>query len=73
MSNSDPQPYPTGPRRLTRSRDDKMIAGVCGGLARYLNIDATLARVLTVLALIFSGFFPVGVLYLVAWALMPKE
>lgn len=64
-------PY-TGPKRLTRSRDDRMISGVCGGLARYLNIDATLVRVLMVVAL-FVGFLTPGLLYLVAWALMPQE
>ena len=41
-----------GPKRLTRSRDDRMISGVCGGLARYLNVDATLVRVVMVVALL---------------------
>jgi phage shock protein C len=67
-----PPPYPAGPKRLTRSRDDKMIAGVCGGLARYLNVDATLVRVLMVVALCV-GFFTPGLVYLVAWVLMPEE
>jgi phage shock protein C len=70
IPNPTPQPSWTGPKRLTRSRDDRMISGVCGGLARYLNVDATLIRVLVVVAFVFSGFFPVGVLYLIAWALM---
>lgn len=79
MSTPQPQPQPernvfgSGRKRLTRSREDKMISGVCGGLARYLNIDATLVRVLMVLAFVFTGFFPVGAVYLVAWALMPRE
>lgn len=78
MSHSQPEPQPdrdlfgTGPRRLTRSRDDKMVAGVCGGLARYLNVDATLVRVVMVVALAV-GFFTPGLLYLVAWVLMPEE
>jgi phage shock protein C len=66
------QPGPSGPKRLTRSRDDKMISGVCGGVARYLNIDATLIRVLMVVALLI-GFFTPGIAYLIAWALIPEE
>ncbi|MEP6816988.1 MAG: PspC domain-containing protein [Marmoricola sp.] len=69
---TNPQPFGAGPKRLTRSRDDKMIAGVCGGLARYFNIDATLVRVLMVVALCV-GFFAPGLLYVVAWVLMPEE
>jgi phage shock protein PspC (stress-responsive transcriptional regulator) len=74
MSNPLPyqQPGSNGPKRLTRSRDDRMISGVCGGLARYLNVDATLIRVLMVVALLV-GFFTPGLAYLIAWALIPEE
>jgi phage shock protein PspC (stress-responsive transcriptional regulator) len=65
-------PDPSGPRRLTRSRDDRIISGVCGGVARYLNVDATLVRVLMVVALVLGAFTP-GLLYLVAWVLMPEQ
>jgi phage shock protein C len=70
MSNY-PQNYPEKPvRRLTRSGSDKMIAGVCGGIAEYFNVDATLVRVITVvLALFFGGGF---IAYLLAWIIMPK-
>jgi phage shock protein C len=61
-----------GPKRLTRSRDDRMISGVCGGVARYLNVDATLVRVVMVVALLV-GFLAPGIAYLIAWALMPEE
>jgi phage shock protein C len=80
MSNPEPTPYQQpqnpfpgpGPKRLTRSRDDRMISGVCGGLARYLNVDATLVRVVMVVALLV-GFLAPGIAYLIAWALMPEE
>ena len=77
MSNPEPtpppyQPAPQGPKRLTRSRDDRVVSGVCGGIARYLNVDATLIRVLMVVALLV-GFFTPGIAYLIAWALMPQE
>jgi phage shock protein C len=65
------QPEQPGPRRLTRSRTDRMIAGVCGGFAAYSGIDATIVRLLMVLLAAFGGG---GVLlYLVAWVLVPEE
>jgi phage shock protein PspC (stress-responsive transcriptional regulator) len=60
-----------GPRLLRRSRTDRYIGGVCGGVADYLNMDATLVRILTVVLTLFTGV-PV-VLYLVALFLMPEE
>ena len=60
-----------GPKQLRRSRTDRYIGGVCGGVASYLNMDATLVRILTVLITLFTGV-PV-ILYLVALFLMPEE
>ncbi len=63
-----PQPA----KRLVRTSQDQMIAGVCGGLARYLGVDPTLIRVAAVVALVFG--FPGAVIgYVVAWAIMPRE
>lgn len=60
------------PKRLLRTRDDQMIAGVCGGLARYLGVDPTLVRVAAVIALVFA--FPAALVgYLLAWAIMPSN
>jgi phage shock protein PspC (stress-responsive transcriptional regulator) len=59
-----------GPRRLYRSRDDRMIGGVCGGLAEYFGIDPVIVRIIAV-ALVFAG--GAGVLaYLAAWLLVPE-
>jgi phage shock protein C len=64
-----PTPEPT--KRLVRTRDDQMIGGVCGGLARYLGVDPTLVRVVAVVALVFA--FPATIVgYLLAWAIMPS-
>lgn len=63
--------YPSGPKQLRRSRNDRYIGGVCGGVANYLNMDATLVRILTVVITLFTGV-PV-ILYLVALFLMPEE
>lgn len=59
-------------KKLTRSTDDKWIAGVCGGLARYTGVDANLIRLVTAV-LTIVGVGTVLVLYVVAWFLMPRE
>jgi phage shock protein C len=57
------------PRKLYRSRSQRMIAGVCGGLADYFNLDATLVRVLFLLLAVFGG---TGlVIYIVMWVIVP--
>jgi phage shock protein PspC (stress-responsive transcriptional regulator) len=56
---------------LRRSSDDKWLAGVAGGIARYLNVDVTLVRVLTLALALFTG---VGVpAYIAAWLLIPRD
>jgi phage shock protein C len=57
------------PRKLYRSRTRRMVAGVCGGLAEYFNVDATLIRALFVLLAVFGGSGLV--IYLVMWILVP--
>ena len=59
-------------RKLTRSRDDRWIAGICGGIAEHTGIDATLIRVLLVIATIL-GAGSLIVIYLVCWLIIPKE
>ena len=59
-------------RKLTRSMTDKMIAGVCGGIAQYLGVDATLVR-LVFGVLVLAGIFPGVLAYIVAWIVMPAE
>ena len=58
---------------LYRSRTDRQIAGVCGGLAKWLGWDPTNVRILYVLVSIFSAAFPGIVVYLILWAVMPEE
>ncbi|WP_053218602.1 PspC domain-containing protein [Virgibacillus senegalensis] len=60
-------------RKLFRSRNDRKISGVLGGLADYFDMDATLLRLLFVLIFIFTGFFPLGILYILSIFIMPKE
>jgi phage shock protein C len=58
-------------RKLYRSRTDRKLAGVCGGLAQYFNIDAILMRVLFVVLALLGG--PGLVIYLVLWIVVPEE
>jgi phage shock protein C len=63
----EPSPQPV--KKLYRSRKDRMLAGICGGLADYFGIDATWVRLLFVL------FFLVGgsalLVYLIMWLIVP--
>src|SRR5580693_5826497 len=57
--------------QLRRSDDDRMLAGVAGGIARYLSTDVTLVRVIIAALALFTGAG--AALYLVAWLLIPAE
>lgn len=68
---NQPYPGPTGRPRLTRRPDDKLVAGVCSGVAAWSGLDPTLVRVLAGVGAVF--LFPlVPVAYLVAWVVMPS-
>ena len=62
----------TDDTRFTRSRGDRMIAGVMGGIARRLGWDANLLRIVFVLVSVLSAAFPGIVVYLILWLLMPQ-
>jgi len=57
-------------RRLYRDRWDRKIAGVCGGLGQYLEIDSTIIRLLVVILCIFTAVLPMLILYILAWMLI---
>jgi phage shock protein C len=72
ISSAPPPPgnYPvTG--QLTRSRTNRVIAGVCAGFALHYGWDVTLVRVLTALFCLFTGVGAIA--YLVAWVVIPEE
>jgi phage shock protein C len=58
-------------KRLYRSQDDRIIAGVCAGLAEYMDVDPTLVRLAMVLFTLVggSGFL----VYVIAWIIMPER
>lgn len=59
-------------KKLRRSRSQKMIAGVCAGLADYFGLDATLLRVVYALLTVFTAFAGVLV-YLIPWLIIPYD
>lgn len=60
-------------RPLRRSRSNRMIAGVVGGLADHFGLDPTLARIIYVLVSIFSAAFPGILVYILLWILIPQD
>jgi phage shock protein C len=58
-------------RKLYRSRSNRQVAGVCGGLAQYFSMDATLIRILFVVLAVLGGSGIV--IYLAMWIIVPKE
>lgn len=72
MTHPQMPPPASTPKRLTRSRDDVWLSGVCGGIGEYAGIDANLVRLLVVVGALFS-FGTLFVAYVVAWVLMPQR
>jgi phage shock protein PspC (stress-responsive transcriptional regulator) len=61
------------PKRLTRSSKDKMLAGICGGIAEYMVVDPTIIRLVFALATFFTVVFPGVFIYLIMWIVVPKD
>lgn len=59
-------------KKLYRSTDSKVIAGVCGGIAEYFKIDPIIIRIIAVI-LLLPGGFPGFIPYVILWAIMPKR
>jgi phage shock protein C len=59
-------------KRLYRSRTDKKLAGICGGLGEYLGVDPTVIRLATAIVCIATGFVPGFIAYVIAWIIIPE-
>lgn len=55
---------------LQRSQNDRMLTGVCGGIAEATNVDPTLVRIISAAVILLTGVGPI--LYILAWLLMPE-
>lgn len=60
-------------KKLRKSRTQKMLSGVLGGIAEYFGIDVTLVRLLYIVLTIFSAAFPGIILYIIAAIIIPSE
>jgi len=61
------------PKKLMRPRAGRTVAGVCAGMAHYLDLDVSLVRVVWALITVLSGIFPGVVVYALAWVIVPEE
>ena len=68
---SETQSVPDHPRRFLRSRRNRFLGGVCGGLSHYLSVDPVLVRIGTVVLALFGGFSLVA--YPVLWLFVPRD
>lgn len=59
-------------KRLYKSRD-KMLAGVCAGVAEYFDLDPTVVRLATAFFTLITGIFPLVILYIIAAIIMPEK
>ena len=71
MSTTAPSTDSPPVRRIVRTTDDRIVAGVCGGLGRYFNVDPTLVRIVLAALVLLGGIGAVA--YLAAWVLIPEE
>jgi phage shock protein C len=60
-------------KRLSRSVNQKMIAGICGGLADYFDVDVSIVRLLMVGLALVTALLPMVLFYLIAWIVVPQE
>ncbi len=60
-------------KKLYRSKSKKMLGGVIGGLSDYVQIDVTLLRILFVILLFTTAFFPFGLIYLIMIFVVPND
>ena len=60
-------------KRLYRSGKNKVFAGICGGVGEYFNVDPALIRLIWVLVVIFTGFFPGVLAYIIAIFIVPEK
>tara|TARA_B100001250_G_C19599692_1_gene700029 strand:+ start:571 stop:765 length:195 start_codon:yes stop_codon:yes gene_type:complete len=59
--------------RLFRSKTESMLAGVCGGIAKYFDLDPSLVRIAYVVLSVLSAAFPGILVYIILWIIIPEE
>jgi len=59
-------------KKLYRSIDQKMLAGVCGGLAEYFDIDVSIVRLMLVGGALVTAVLPMSLFYIISWIVIPQ-
>lgn len=60
-------------KKLYKSRENKILAGIFGGLGEYFVVDPVLLRLIFLIILVFTGFIPGFIIYLIAFIIIPKK
>lgn len=60
-------------KRFYRSKNDRFLAGICGGLTDFFKIDSSVIRLITVVLTCLTGFVPLLIVYLAGWAIIPEK
>jgi len=60
-------------KRLYLSSTDRKLAGVCGGIAEYMELDPTIVRLLTIILSLITAVLPFCLAYLIAWMIIPRN
>jgi len=60
-------------KKLYRSLNQKMMAGVCGGVAEYFDVDVSIVRLIFIAIALASALFPMFIFYIVAWIVIPVQ
>jgi phage shock protein PspC (stress-responsive transcriptional regulator) len=60
-------------KKLYKSTKDNVLTGILGGLSTYLGVDSTVLRVIFMILLVLTGFFPFGIIYIIAYFLIPNQ
>jgi phage shock protein C len=59
-------------KKLYRSKKDKVIFGVCGGIGETYDLDPTIVRIITIFLCLSTGILPLLLTYFIAWIIIPK-
>ncbi|HAZ28660.1 MAG TPA: hypothetical protein DCY48_02690 [Candidatus Magasanikbacteria bacterium] len=60
-------------KRLYRSKNDRVVAGICGGIAEYFNADPTIVRLLFVFGVLVTGIIPLVIVYIIGAFIIPEN
>lgn len=60
-------------KKLYRSKDNKVVAGVLGGIGEYMDVDPTVLRIIFIVVLVLTAVIPMGIAYVIAILLMPAR